>query len=159
MVDIVYQKKLLDQDNLFKETGPWINQLLVINQAGFITESSQPGHADPDNMKNPEHTTRFGYGYCLGKCDSCIAQHLVKTLSNRYRVQYENTIYYKGSFKCYQGTPMMRFHSFEAVDVDPFADFCLLHEEIEGFCCVAEVSPGESTVISDIANVISQSLI
>jgi hypothetical protein len=141
--------------DLFSETLPHVETLIKINSLGFKTDSSQPGHIDLDNPRNPEHSAPYGVGYCYGVCSEQIADLLRKTLSDRYRVQYENKITYKGSTKQYNTMPVMKLLSFNTNKIDAFKDIRLSSEVKKNFCCIAAVDYGPSTIFTDIANALT----
>ncbi len=80
---------------IFKETEPYINFLNSINQNGFKTESSQPGHLG-NNYDPNEHTYRNGYGYIQGYVhmnDIEIIDKLLRLTRANYTIIVQNNVY------------------------------------------------------------------
>ena len=81
---------------LFDETVPYVKYLEHINNNGFHTNSSQPGH-NIDNYNRDEHSYKYGYGYISGYIDSNNNELINKliNLSENYIVIIQKCIYIK----------------------------------------------------------------
>ena len=98
--------EVIDDDELFNETKPYINSIMNINDCGFFTCSSQPGHGI-DEYNVSEHSYYYGYGYIDGYInnDTHIINTLVK-LSFEYIVIIQNVLLYRGKISTYSDIPV-----------------------------------------------------
>ena len=107
----------------FDETVPFFRALSIINQNGFTTYSSQPGH-DEKNHNCKDHTHIYGYGYIAGyvnKHNKNIIKNLIN-LSDEYVVIIQNKIYHKNRYKEYEAIPMLPIGNNKGLNLDEIID-------------------------------------
>ena len=96
----------IEKEDCFNETKPYLKNLNYLNEKGFSTFSSQPGH-DLSHYDKNEHSYLYGYGYISGyvKLNDYKLLNEIISLSVKYLVIIQNVVIYQGRVQRFNQIP------------------------------------------------------
>lgn len=154
-------KQTFKEEQCFNETKPYLTIINKLNEKGFLTVSSQPGH-DLSHYDKAEHSYLYGYGYITGyiKPNNYKLLNEIISLSSKYLVTIQDIVIYQGRIKKYDSIPKYVIGNQTGADLKVETPLFLhthtfseiYHDHY--YVLIQALKTGRSTIFEDVANAI-----